>query len=624
MRHQQILLPNPRKIQFKTGSFNFLPDKVIHLDVPDPSYLLFAAKQAAESIKKHHKISWEISAKNSIDPQTVSLRLRIDKNQFIKPQGYKLFITHQCIEITGSDPVGIFYGVQTLKQLLGQTQQGQIPCLNITDWPDFRFRGVMLDISRDKVYQMQTLFSIVDQLASWKINQLQLYTEHTFAYQGHEKVWENASSMNPEQIQTLDQFCKERFIELVPNQNSFGHMRRWLKYPEYQHLAETTEPFQTPWGKILKTPFSLAPTLPKSLDFMSGLYDQLLPNFSSKTVNVGCDETFDLGAGKSKQACQIKGKGSVYLAFLLSLYSNIKRRGYKMQFWGDIILKYPELIQKLPDDVIALDWGYEGDHPFESETKLFQSSGVPYYVCPGTSSWNSIGGRLDNMLENCRNAAIQGLRNGAVGYLLTDWGDYGHWQQLPISYPGFVTGAAFSWCYASNQECNLVHVLNEIVFQDENQTIGQVLIEVGNAYQDFGILLPNSSVLFRLLQDSSQNLERFGGIPIEAFQKSSEKLQNLLERLEKCKLTRTDSSMIIKEIRISIELMIHACKRGILTFSEGNSINYTNLLREIRDLILNYEVAWLARNRIGGLSDSLHRFDTIINEYTSAINSNQA
>lgn len=623
MRHQLIFLPNPRKIQFKTGSLNFVLEKVIHLDVPDPSVLFLAAKQAAESIKKHHKISWAISTSRSVDPDNVSLTLRIENKQFAKSQSYKLLITQEHMEVIGSDPAGVFYGVQTLKQLLEQTNHCRLPCLEITDWPDFRHRGVMLDISRDKVYKMQTLFSLVDQLASWKINQLQLYTEHTFAYKGHEKVWEKASPMTPDQIQRLDQFCKQRFIELVPNQNSFGHLHRWLKHPEYQYLAETTEPFLTPWGKILQTPFSLAPTLPVSLDFLSGLYDQLLPNFSSKMINVGCDETFDLGEGKSKAVCQESGKGSVYLDFLLSIYSDINLRGYRMQFWGDIILKHPELIQKLPKDVIALDWGYEKNHPFEFETRSFQNAGIPYYVCPGTSSWNSIGGRVDNMLGNCRNAAVQGLRNGAIGYLLTDWGDYGHWQQLPISYPGFVTGAANSWCYASNQDNNLALVLNKIVFQDENQTLGQILIEVGNAYQDFGIILPNSSVLFWLLLDSSQDLERFDRIPIEAFTNTSEKLQNLLVQLERCKPVRTDSSLIIKEIRISIELMIHACKRGILTFSEEKPIQTSVMLREILELIHDYEEAWLARNRFGGLSDSLQRFDTIRNDYKRAIHTHQ-
>ena len=83
---------------------------------------------------------------------------------------------------------------------------GGLPPCRIEDWPDFAARGVMLDISRDKVPTLATLTGLVDLLAGWKINQLQLYTEHTFAYAGHERVWRGASPMTGEQIERLDQF----------------------------------------------------------------------------------------------------------------------------------------------------------------------------------------------------------------------------------------------------------------------------------------------------------------------------------------------------------------------------------------------------------------------------------
>jgi hexosaminidase len=185
---------------------------------------------------------------------------------------------------TGADEAGLFYGVQTLRQIVAQTGDHPLPCLEIEDWPDFPVRGVMLDISRDKVYRMETLLMLVDELSSWKINQLQLYTEHTFAYAGHEMVWGDASPIIPEEILILDRYCQERFIELVPNQNSLGHLSRWLKHPQYQHLAETTEPVATPWGGLQIEPYSLSPVLPESLAFISSLYDQLLPNFSSKMI----------------------------------------------------------------------------------------------------------------------------------------------------------------------------------------------------------------------------------------------------------------------------------------------------------------------------------------------------
>ena len=169
------------------------------------------------------------------------------------------------------------------------------------------------------------------------MNQLQLYMEHTFAYADHETVWRDASPYTSEDIRRIDACCRERFIELVPNQNSFGHMHRWLKHPAYRHLAETEGSFVTSWGETRSGPFSLNPTGKNSLQFLAGLYDELLPCFTSNQTNVGCDETFDLGSGKSKAACDERGKGRVYLDFLLRIRELLKQRGHSMQFWGDIV-----------------------------------------------------------------------------------------------------------------------------------------------------------------------------------------------------------------------------------------------------------------------------------------------
>jgi len=100
-------------------------------------------------------------------------------------------------------------------------------------------------------------------------------------------------------------------MELVPNQNSFGHMHRWLKLPRYRRLAECPDGFDWPWGGHSDEPFSLDPTNPESLRFIAGLYEELLPPFSSRKFNVGCDETFDRGPGSSKEECERKGKWRV-------------------------------------------------------------------------------------------------------------------------------------------------------------------------------------------------------------------------------------------------------------------------------------------------------------------------
>src|SRR2546423_4155521 len=162
-------------------------------------------------------------------------------------QGYRMSLDRDGVEITAADGAGEFNARQTLAQLRRQFGN-DLPQGEIQDWPDFAVRGVMLDISRDKVPTMATLFMLVDLFGELKINQLQLYTEHTFAYRGHEEVWRDASPMTAPEIRELDAYCRARFIELVPNQNSFGHMERWLKHPRYQPLAEKPEGFDFPWG----------------------------------------------------------------------------------------------------------------------------------------------------------------------------------------------------------------------------------------------------------------------------------------------------------------------------------------------------------------------------------------
>ena len=615
MSNDLIFLPTPKKIFEKAGLFTPITGQYIQIDDNNPQKLLFTAEQIKTTFATNNQASYSLTASQSIPADQIAIKIKIDPGISEYLQAYQLTINPVQILITGSDEAGLLYGVQTLRQIVSQRGSEPLPCLEIFDWPDFPVRGVMFDISRDKVYRMDTLLMLIDELASWKINQVQLYTEHTFAYLGHEVVWKDASPMTPEDMLTLDRYCQERYIDLVPNQNSFGHFSRWLKHPQYQHLAETTEPVPTPWGSIQVEPFSISPVLPESLSFITGLYDQLLPNFSSKMFNIGCDETFDIGTGKSKLAVGQKGKGQVYLDYLLSLYREVNNRGLTMQFWGDIVLEHPELISQLPKDVIALNWGYEADHPFERESKTFQDAGLPFYVCPGTSSWNSIAGRTDNMIKNIRNAAYFGRKHNAAGLLNTDWGDNGHWQQLPTSYPGLATGAVYGWSSEVKQEINLARILNELVFFDKSRKIGQLLLEIGNVYQAWGLKLVNSSPLFWLLQEPADRLRRFDFTDLSPIRESISQFTELFGDLDKINLNRSDAGLIQQELRLTIQMLIHACKRGLIIYKGDTNLKSEQLLHEIHDIKSNYKDLWHKRNRAGGLHDSLRRFDTIIMEY---------
>ncbi len=536
--------------------------------------------------------------------------VKVDPVRMPHAQGYLLEISPSGIQITAADQAGAFYAMQTLTQLKRQCPQPYLPQVRVEDWPDFPNRGVMLDVARDKVPRMETLCQLADFFAELKFNQIQLYTEHTFAYRGHETVWAEASPMTPEEIRAFDAYCRDRFIELVPNQNSFGHMGRWLQHPAYAHLAERPGAGD------------LCPVDPASVEFLRGLFDDLLPNFSSKQFNVGCDETFSIGKGRSKEAVQKLGTGRVYLNFLKEIHGLVGAHGRTMQFWGDIIMQYPALIPEIPGGVIAMEWGYEANHPFASHGKKFADSGIPFYVVPGTSSWNSLLGRTDNALENLRNAAVNGRANGAIGFLLTDWGDSGHWQSLPVSFAPFAYGAALSWCQDTNLAIPLAKALDTHVFMDAAGQMGQAVLDLGNAHAKTGVLIGNNSVYYALLLNAVQGSPAGG--PLKPMTTASAEaamaaLKDALDRVEKSRMSRPDAELVKKEFSINGAMAMLALELGRERILAGNigtaqlpAPVKARLAAQLGDIITRYREIWLIRNRPGGLSDSAGRLEALL------------
>ena len=608
------LLPMPREIEYRGGTNPLRDSKFILLDSDKPQGMRFAASRLQDALRKVLSLNWELVASRATPVELVGVRLRIGHVCELKPQGYMLTIMPDVILIEAWNDEGIYYGICTLIQILDRYGRN-LPCLHIRDWPDFQARGVMLDISRDKVYKLETLKGLVDMLSSWKVNQLQLYMEHTFAYQRHPEVWSRASPMTGEEILDLDSYCRERFIELIPNQNSFGHMNRWLIHPQYKELAEAPEGFEVPWGWI-EGPFSLNPLDPRSFQLVQSLFDELLPHFNSRIFNVGCDETFDLGKGKSKALCQQIGKGRVYLDYLRKIYEDVKSRGYTMMFWGDIIIQHPDLIPELPRDVIALEWGYDANHPFAERTELYANTGIPFYVCPGTSAWNSLAGRSDNALANLYNAAESGLKHGAVGYLNTDWGDNGHWQTLPVSWLGFAAGAAYSWALESNTKVNFQQALGWYAFRDKSGVMGKVAYDLGNVYRSTGIELENDTVLFEILQRSIDDIKSFSDHITVPYENIYLEVDHIIRSISEAQFDNLlpplgGKVIICREFELVAHMLKRACLRGMLASEEGPSkiIELQERLdKDLPELLRDYQEVWLVRNRPGGLEDSITRF----------------
>ena len=343
----------------------------------------------------------------------------------------------------------------------------------------FARRGLMLDISRNRVPTVETLHSLIDALQALNYNELQLYTEHTFAFAEHETGWQNASPLTASEILELDSYCADRGIELVPNQNSFGHMERWLKHADYKPLAECPEGFEHPLAGWRDTGSTLYPDA-ESAAFMDKLYAELLPNFSSCQLHIGGDEPWELGKGRSAERVEREGKHRVYLDFMKQLFALAEKHGQTAQFWADIIMERPDLVSELPEGVIPVIWGYEADSPFAEQCRIVARAGFrdQFYVAPGAGNWNSFSGRLDVAKANINLAAKQGLANGARGLLLTAWGDNGHHQPWFTLYPALIIAAAE--CHGQSlDETELAEIIDTLFYSNQSKGQGTSICALG-------------------------------------------------------------------------------------------------------------------------------------------------
>ncbi|MFT7687283.1 MAG: hexosaminidase, partial [Candidatus Azotimanducaceae bacterium] len=452
---------------------------------------------------------------------------------------------------------------------------------------------------------LETLKNLIDKFAILKYNQLQLYTEHTFAFTQHPSVWAQSSPYTAADMMQILRYCQERYIELVPNLNCFGHFERWLRHPDYKKYAECPEGFVHPVDQS-NIPFgsTLKPNK-QSLGLLNELYSEYLPLFDSPMFNVGGDEPWELGKGWSATRCKDKGTTQVYVDFMLKIKDLSEKHGKTMMFWSDIVLKQPLSLKTLSKDLIAMNWGYEGNHPFKRECEQVAKQAIPYYVCPGTSSWNTLTGRTTNMIKNLSNAAKNGIAYGAEGFLVTDWGDHGHHQYLPLSYPGFALGACESWNHRASKKINHEEMLNTIFFNEEDNISAKLILRLGRATDMAQTDTANSTIFNQLL---------FNEKIIDSNKPTNANLIKCEREFEDIKsqlnLIRGAEGEICRD---EIENAANMAGLGIkrLRLARGEKMDYKALRNDHALLIDQHQKLWLSRNRPGGLTESTRRLVNI-------------
>lgn len=448
------LLPMPQSIQMHEGLCDL--HKVVLDTVVGDCLPTFVQAAVDDFCSREGKVSLTVVCQN--DPNAEEYCLVIHENEIsVTAVGYK----------------GVYYALQTLRQLR-ENNGGVVPCMSVTDKPDYAYRGFYQDVSRGRIPTVETVKRLVDRLASLKYNSLQLYIEHTHRFAEYVGINDDLGYYTDDEILEIDRYCREHCVELVPSLSSFGHLYYLLESSQYRHLCEMPDhkPTQHNWHDRL-IHHTIDPKAEESFALITSLMSQYMPLFTSDRFNICCDETFDLCKGKNAGG----DVAATYVGFVSKLVEFLKANGKTVMMWGDIVMQHPDVLTDLPDGIEYLNWCYDmrgnGLKP-----ELLASQGKPQIICPSVHSHKRVVEKIVYNRPNIASVLEAGLAHGALGMLNTNWGDYGHLCFDEGMLYGLAYGGAKSWNVNGTDEtfdesvCALVYRSSTEVL-DILRTLGQ-------------------------------------------------------------------------------------------------------------------------------------------------------
>jgi hexosaminidase len=438
------IIPAPKQITASEGKFDIGLDTRMVLVDSQSTEDRFAAQDFIDDVKQTAGVTVRLggnSARREILIGRIDLpriqqalkRAAVDSGRQLTDEGYVLSVGLHEVVVAGKTTAGTFYGLQTVKQLVrGEAANAFIPLMKIADWPTMRWRAVSDDISRGPVPTVDYIKRQIRTEAFFKLNMHSFYMEHTFASGSHPLIGPAGGSLAPDEIRELVTYARRYHVELVPEQQTFGHLHKALRLEKYAELAET------PYGDVL------SPQQPGSYKLIADWYKELNELFPGQFFHIGEDETFELGEGQSKEEAKAKGVGAVYFEHLNRVREVLKPYNRRLMFWGDIALHHPDLIGNVPKDMIVMNWQYGATDDYSKYIKPFKDAGLEQFVCPGAHNWNQIFPNIEAASKNIANFVRDGQQAGALGMMNTTWDDDGESLFESAWYP-ITLGAAASW-----------------------------------------------------------------------------------------------------------------------------------------------------------------------------------
>jgi hexosaminidase len=437
---QVSLLPAPREVHLAQKTP--LPAKIQVLVPGHDASDEFAASDLEDAIKQIpqgeaarpaaiYRIS--LLRADAVAAKPVLDRAGLAFDAAMQSEGYVLVIENQQAYVIGASSSGVFYGVQTLKQLLPlPSSERALPTGSIRDWPAMRYRAVQDDLSRGPVPTLEFQKHQIRVLASFKANIYSPYFEHTLLYPNQPMAGPPGGTMTPAEVKELVAYARQYHVTILPQQEAFGHLHHVLKYELYQDAAET------PHGHVL------APGQPATMPLIKDWFTQIAAEFPSPFIHIGADETWDLGVGRTQEDVHKKGYGPVYVAFLKQIHDELDPLHRRLLFWGDIGGKDPDAIAGLPKDMIAVPWNYWDSTGFDKMIEPFAKAGMETWIAPGDANWNEVFPQTRTALWNIQGFARDGQRMGSTGMINTVWNDDGE-GLFNLDWYGVLFGPVAAW-----------------------------------------------------------------------------------------------------------------------------------------------------------------------------------
>jgi hexosaminidase len=499
------VIPVPQKVDFIGGDFQFGSGwrLVLGSDVkPDG----VAVESLKDGLERRHGVTLATRGRGkaielTLRPDSVAIGQAADKNRHaLEEQAYRLELASNGIKITANSPTGLFYGVETLVQLVKHAEgKLWLPQAEITDWPDLEQRNIYWD-DNHHLERFEVLQRALRQAAFYKINGFVIKLNDHFEYKTAPALV-NPYALSPEQLQKLTDYGLKYHIQLIPYLDGPAHIAFILKDPEYAKLREFPD-----------SNYELCATNPDSYKLLEGMYQDLLD--ANKGVNyfyLSTDEPYFVGMADNaqcqskKRADELGGPGKLLAEFVTKAAGYLHAHGRRVVFWGERPLQVEDIIS-LPSYLINGEvYGKAFDLAFKAHgiRQMIFTSTVgwkellfpSYYIRPATKMLASPAGgayqpvppgpgivpQMFNLVSHAPDRKYADL----MGVVIAGWGDAG--LNTETMWLGYVTGTAPAWHPGAENPNELMSSFYGLFYGTGTENMGwlyQLMSEQGQFYKE--------------------------------------------------------------------------------------------------------------------------------------------